>query len=41
MYLFIDQEVIIMTHEELVKEAFKAMNKAYDPDANYQVGAGG
>ena len=39
MYLFIDQEVIIMTHEELVKEAFKAMDNAYAPYSNYHVGA--
>ena len=28
-----------MTHEDLVKEAFKAMNNAYAPYSNYHVGA--
>ena len=28
-----------MTHEELVKEAFKAMDNAYAPYSNYHVGA--
>ncbi|MBR4421418.1 MAG: cytidine deaminase [Erysipelotrichaceae bacterium] len=28
-----------MTHEELVKEAFKAMENAYAPYSNYHVGA--
>lgn len=28
-----------MTHEELVKEAFKAMENAYAPYSNYKVGA--
>ncbi|MBR5341820.1 MAG: cytidine deaminase [Erysipelotrichaceae bacterium] len=34
-----DQEDFIVTNEELVKEAFKAMDNAYAPYSNYHVGA--
>ena len=34
-----DQEDFIVTNEELVKEAFKAMDNAYAPYSNYPVGA--
>ena len=39
MHLMYCKEIMKMTHEELVKEAFKAMDNAYAPYSNYHVGA--